>query len=153
MGEVKQVNIKNQTYYFFNDIINIEEFDSNLPKIYRAIYGVDPLYLIIGKVDGQIEKENQNKYLVYDSTDEKKEVLKKHTELWDEIKNEIETINDGKEGEGGKDFMKIKFDTDDNLPLNMPLKLHLLIIIVRCVFGEDGEFYPQLCLDECLYEL
>ena len=51
MGEVKQVNIKNQTYYFFNDIINIEEFDSNLPKIDRAIYGVDPWYLIIGKVD------------------------------------------------------------------------------------------------------
>ena len=49
--------------------------------------------------------------------------------------------------------MKIKFDTDDNFPLNKPLKLHLLTIIVRSVFGEDGEFYPQLCLDECLYEL
>ena len=53
---------------------------------------------------------------------------KKYTELWDAIKNEIQTINDGKKGEYDKDFMKIKFNTDDNLPLNKPLKLHLLII-------------------------
>ena len=49
--------------------------------------------------------------------------------------------------------MKIKFNTDDNLPLNKPLKLHLLTIIVRCIFEEDGKFYPQLYLDDCLYEL
>ena len=48
--------------------------------------------------------------------------------------------------------MKTKFDTDDNLPLNKPLKLHLLTIIVRCVF-EDGKFYLELYLDDCLYEL
>ena len=76
-----------------------------------------------------------------------------YTELWDGIKNEIETINDGKKGEYGEDFMKIKFNTDGNLPLNKPLKLHLLTIIVRCIFEEDGKFYPQLYLDECLYEL
>ena len=40
--------------------------------------------------------------------------------------------------------MKIKFNTDDNLPLNNPLKLHLLAIIVECIFEEDGKFYPQL---------
>ena len=49
--------------------------------------------------------------------------------------------------------MKIKFDTDDNLPLNKPLKLHMLTIIVRSVFEEDSKFYPQVYLDECLYEL
>ena len=60
-----------------------------------------------------------------------KKYLKKKKELWDGIKNEIVTINGGKEGEYGIDFMKIKFDTDDNLPLNKPLKMHLLTIIVR----------------------
>ena len=45
-----------------------------------------------------------------------------------------------------KDFMEIKFNTNDNLPLNKPLKLHLLTIIVRCIFEEDGKFYPQLYL-------
>ena len=49
--------------------------------------------------------------------------------------------------------MKIKFNANDNLPLNEPLKLHLLTIIVRCTFKEDSEFYPQLYLDDSLYEL
>ena len=49
--------------------------------------------------------------------------------------------------------MKIKFDTDDNLPLNKQLKLHMLTIIVRSVFEEDGKFYQQLYLDDFLYKL
>ena len=49
--------------------------------------------------------------------------------------------------------MKIKFNTDDNLPLNKPLKLHLLAIIVSCIFEEDDKFYPQIYLDDSLYEL
>ena len=48
---------------------------------------------------------------------------------------------------------KIKFDTDDDLPLNKPLNLHMLTIIVRSVFDDEGRFYPQVYLDECLYEL
>ena len=66
---------------------------------------------------------------------------------------ESKTINRGKEGEYSKDFMKIKFDTDDNLPLNKPLKMRMLAIIVRSVFEEDGKFYPHVYLDRCLYEL
>ena len=97
-------------------------------------------------------------YLVFDSTelhsaDENKEVFKKYTELWDGIRNEIETISCGKKGEYGKDFMKIKFNTDDNFPLNKPIKWHLLTIIFRCIFEECGKFYPQLYLDDCLYEV
>ena len=124
MGKVKQIEIKNRTDYSYNDIINIEEFNSSLLKIDKKsykdidiyyigyitikkigdcenIYSVNPLYLIIGKVDGHIEENNGNKYLVFDSaelcsTDEDKEVLKKYTELCDGIKNEMETINSGK---------------------------------------------------------
>ena len=109
--------------------------------------------MIIGKVNGYIEEKNESKYLVFDSTDENKEVLEKYTEVWDGIKNEIETINGGKKGEYDKDFIKIKFNSDNNLPLDKPLKLHLLAIIARCVFEEDSKFYSQLYLDECLYEL
>ena len=80
-------------------------------------------------------------------TNENKEVLKKYTELWDGIKNETETINCGKKGKYSKDLLKIKFNTDDNLPLNKPLKLHVLqqlqvTKIVRCIFEKDGKFYP-----------
>ena len=81
----------------------------------------------------------------------KQRSIKKYTELWDGIKNQIETINGGKEGEYAKDFMKTKFDTDDDLPLNELLKLHMLTIFVRSVFVKI--YYPKIYLDECLYEL
>ena len=67
------------------------------------------MYLIIGKVDGHTEEKNGSKYLVFDSADENKEVLNKYKEFWDGVKNEIETINNGKAGEYDEDFMKIKF--------------------------------------------
>ena len=65
------------------------------------------------------------------SADKNKEVLKKYTKLWNGIKNKIETINGSKESEYGKDFIKIKFDTDDKLPLNETLKLHNMTIVIR----------------------
>ena len=119
---------------------------------YENIHSVNPLYLMIGKVIGHVEESNENKYLIFDSTDENKEVLKKYTEPWDVIKNKIEITNDG-ECKYGKDFTKIKFDTDDGLPLNKPLNLCMLTIVVRFVFEDEGIFYPQVYFDECFYEL
>ena len=74
------------------------------------------------------------------SSDENKEVLKKHNELWDGIKDDIETINDGKVGEYDKDFIKNKFDTDDDLPLNKPLKIPTMTIVVRCILKMNVNF-------------
>ena len=71
---------------------------------YTKINSVNPLYLIIGEVDGYIEEKNGNKYLALVSTDKNKEVLIKHTE----IKNLIE-CNFIKVSKYKKDFMKIKF--------------------------------------------
>ena len=48
--------------------------------------------------------------------------------------------------------MKIKFNSDDNLPLNKLLRIHMLTVIVRSVFQENNRYYPQVFLDECLYE-
>ena len=84
--------------------------------------------------------------------DENKNVLKNYTELWDGTKNLTEKVNN-KIGECGKDFIKIKFNSDDNLPLNKTLKIHNMTIVIRSVFQEDGKYYPQVFLDECLYEL
>ena len=105
------------------------------------------MHLFIGKLDGYIEERSQNKYLLFDLQ------IEKNAELWDGIKNEIETINGAKAGEYGKEFIKIKFNWDDNLPLNKSLKLHMLTIVVRSIFEEDGKFYPQIYLDEFLHEL
>ena len=65
----------------------------------------------------------------------------------------IETINGGEKIELGKDFEKIRFESNDDLPLNKPIKLCLLTIIIRSVLSEDGTFYPQLLLDDAIYEL
>ena len=118
MGNIKQIDIKNRKYYFFNDMFNIKDFDSSLLKIHKKssenicicnigyitikkiddcenIQSVHALYLMIGKVIGYIEENNGNKYLIFDSIDENKELLKKYKELWDGIKNKVENMNDG----------------------------------------------------------
>ena len=78
---------------------------------------------------------------------------KKYEEVWDGIKKDIETINGGERVEYGKDLKKIKFESNDDLPMKKPIKLRLLTIIIRSDFSEDGKFYPQLFLDDALYEL
>ena len=108
--------------------------------------------MIIDEIDGRFREKNGNKYLILDSTDKTKEVLIKYTKLWDWIKNSVGKVNN-KLSENEKDFMKIKFNPDDNLHLNKILKLHNITIIIRSDFKEDGKYYPQAFLDECLYEL
>ena len=127
MRKVKQINIKNRTYYFYNDQINLKDFDASLLKIDKKDYkdidiyyigyvtvktiancnninSVNPLYLMINEMIGHFEEKNENKYLVLDEIDENKEVLNKYKEVWEGIKKEIETINGGKKIEYGKDF-------------------------------------------------
>ena len=55
--------------------------------------------------------------------------------------------------EYAKDYMKIKFSSDDDLPLNKPLKFHNITVTIRCVFSEDNKLYPQVFLDGALYSL
>ena len=86
-------------------------------------------------------------------TDSNSEVFKKYAEVWRRIKDQIEKINDGLVGEYGKDYMKIKFDSDDNLSLNTVLKFRILAIVIRNIFEKDGKCYPQIFLDDCLYEI
>ena len=101
-------------------------------------------------MDGYIEKNNGNKYLNFASTEKKKKVLEKYIKLWDEIKYHIQTTNADKSSAYEKDYIKILFNSDDDLPLSKTLRLHNLTI---SVFEEDGKYYPQIFLDECLYEV
>ena len=72
----------------------------------------------------------------------KQKVTKTYANVWDGIKNEIKAINGGKENHYGKDYMKIKFNSDDDLPWNKPLKVHAMTIIIRSVFEEGVKLYP-----------
>ena len=155
-------------------MINLKNFDPNLLKIdkksyknigiynigyitikkiddYENIYSVNPLYLIIAHASGYIEEKGVNKYLVFDSTDENKELLKKYNDVWNGIKNKIEEVSSSK-CDYEKDYMKIKFNSDDGLPLNKPLKFHAMAIVIRSVFEEDSKLYPHVFLDDALYE-
>ena len=60
----------------------------------------------------------------------------------------MKTINGGKENDCGKNYVKIKFNSGDDLPLNKPLKFHAMTIIFRSVFEEGGKRYPQVFLDD-----
>ena len=91
--------------------------------------------------------------MIFYFTHENKELLKKYTDVWEGIKNQIKTINGGKENDYKKNYMKMKFNWDDDLLLNKLLKFHSMIIIIRSVFEENGKLYPQLFLDDILYEL
>ena len=93
-----------------------------------------------------------NKYLIFDSADEKKELIKKYNYVFNGIRDKIREINSGV-CDYEKDCMKTKFNSDDDLPLNKPLKFCLVTITIRSVFEEDGKFYPQVFLDDTLYEL
>ena len=86
-------------------------------------------------------------------TDRNSEVLRKYSEVWNGIKDCIEKIDDDKSGEYDKDFMKIKFNLDDNIPLNKQLNFPTITVIIRNIFEKDGKYYPQIFLDECLYEV
>ena len=115
------------------------------------INSVNPLYLGITCVNEYIEEKDINKYLVFDSTDENKELLKNYNDVFNGIRDKIKEINNKCDYE--KDYMKIKFNSDDDLPLNKSLKFRLMTITIRHVFEEDGKFYPQVFLDDTLYEL
>ena len=108
MRLVKEINIKNQTCYFFDDMVNIEDFDPSLLKIdkksykninifyigyitvkdsdYVKIKSVNTLYLIISEVNRYFKEKNGIKYLIFNSTEKNKEIFKTYTKLWDGIK-------------------------------------------------------------------
>ena len=131
METIKQINIKNRTYYFYNDIVDIENFDSSMLKLDKKSYkdigvynigyiiikkigdckninSVNPLYLRTTHASGNIEEINGDKYIVFDSID----------------KN-----------------------------IELSLHFHIMTITIRYVFEEDGKLYQQLFLDDTLYEL
>ena len=169
MGQVKKLNIKNRGYYFCDDMINIKNFHSNLLKIDKKlhevtdiyyigyimikkfsdcenIHYVNPLYLIIHSATGHFKEKYGEKYLIIDSTE-------KYEEVWSGIWSEIKTLNGGKEFFYEKNYVRTWINTDNDLLLNKQIKFSTLATIIRCVLQKGEKLYPQIYLDECLYEL
>ena len=169
---VRQINIEGRTYYFYNDLINIKNFNSNNLKLdKKSVLGndvyyigyitkkpqwnansVNPLNLMINRIKGHFEEVDGDKYLIINS--ENGDIMQKCQEFFDGIKEIIKKINDYSQPIKYDDsYMKIKFNTDDNIPLNKIIYLPTITITIRSITQKDGKYYPQLFLDECLYEV
>ena len=155
INKVKDIDIKNQTYYFFVDIINVKNFDTNNIKIdeksykniliyhigyviikdlkYIKLNSVYPLYLIFSKVNGYLEEINGNKYLTLVPTNKTKEIIQKDEEMWSKIRDLIGSITKNSD-DYDESYMKIKFNSDDKLPLNKTIVIPSVIIVVRAIF-------------------
>ena len=168
MGETKGLNIKDQTYYYIDDMTHIRNFHSNLLKIDQKHYKDDDIYYIncitikkfsdcenihnvntlclrIHSATGYFKEENGKKYLILD-------LIEKYEEVFSGIRSEIKTINGGKELFYEENYARIDVNTNDNMPLNKQLKFPALTIIIRIVSQEGTKLYPPVYLDECLYE-
>ena len=110
--------------------------------------------MLTGNANGYIEEINEDKYLVFHVTDKNKnkKLLERYDNVFNGIMRKIKEIDDDWL-EYSNDYIKIRFSSDDNLPLNKPLQFYNMTVTIRCVFSEDNKLYPQVFLDEALYSL
>ena len=172
MGATKEINIKNRTYYYYNDIIDLDEFDKSKIKVdkkdfndidiyylgyeykkkiteYNVIRSVNPLYLRIVDIKGQFKKGKDDAWYLIIS--DKDDVYKKLVDIFESIKNEIEKKTwDALEYD--KDYMKIKFKSNNIFPTDKDVNIHLSAIAIRAIFAKDGKYYPQLFLDDGVHK-
>ena len=169
---VKSLEIKNTSYYFYDDIVHADEFDKNLIKLNKResrigadiyyigyivnkpqynINSVNPLYLILKDVKWTVEKieGSSDRYLVIDLNNE--DVLNVFDDMFNFISNKINKIDgDDKKVYG---YIRLKFNSDVDLPLHKLIKFHTLTVIVACVIHKSNKFYPEIYVHEGIYEL
>ena len=158
MKTISQINIENRQGYFFNGMATINDFDPSLLNIdevlfksnelimYDIRYIKNSLYLVFNNLDAYIEKSGENRYLIFASTEKNTIMLKNYTEIWSKIKEQIELITGDKVIKYSKNFIKIRFQTNDDLPLNEIINIPVCVVIVSSIFKEDGKYYPQVLL-------
>ena len=161
---VKSLEIKNTSYYYYDDIVHADEFDKNLIKVGKResrigadiyyisyivnkpqynINSVNPLYLILKDVKCAVEKieSSSDRYLVIDLNN--KDVL-------NFISNKINKIDGDDKNVYG--YIRLKFNSDVDLPLDNLIKFHTLTVIVACVIRKANKFYPEIYVDEGIFE-
>ena len=113
------------------------------------INSISPLYLVVKRLLGRIEKieGSSDRYLVVDENN--KEVINVFDKLWKFINDKITFGNaDNKISE----YNKLRFSSDDDLPLDTFIEFHMLTIVINCVIEKGNKYYPEIYLDECLYK-
>ena len=172
MGTTKEINIKNQAYYFYNDITDLDEFDESKIKVDKKDFNgidiyylgyeykkkirecnvikiVNPLYLRTVDIKVQFEKGKDDAlYLVISDKDD---VYEKLVDIFKSIKNKI-TEKTWDALEYDKDYIKIKFESNNIFLADKDVNIYLATIVIRAIFAKDGKCYPQLFLDGGLYK-
>ena len=149
---IRQLNIKGKTYHFYNDLKNIKKFNINKLKLNKKgvlgndvyyigyitkkpqwnVNSVNPLYLIINRIKGHFEEVDGDKYLIINS--ENDDIIQKYQEVFNGTKEIIKKVNDYNQPIKYDDnYMKIKFNTDDNIPLNKIICFPTITIMIRCI--------------------
>ena len=100
---------------------------------YVIINSVNPLHLIFNRVNGYVEEIYENKCLTLVPTNASQEKINKWEELWSKIRDLIRSITKMSDGYDEK-YMKFKFNSDDELPLNKTIEIPSMTIVVRAVF-------------------
>ena len=163
---IKSLKMKNQPYYHWSEIIFIDDFDIKYFKIikresragtdiyyigyvlYKLEYStnsVRPLYLSVKSLLGSVEKidGSSDRYLIIDKSNI--EVINVFNTIREYIEDKV--ILDKIDG-----FDKIRFSSDIDLPLGTLIQFNILTIIIRCIIKNDDKYYPEIYLDECLYD-
>ena len=163
---IKSLKIKYQSYYYWYDIIFIDDFKIKFFKIAKResgagidiyyigyvvnkpeydINSVKPLYLSVESLLGSVENidASNDRYLVIDKSNIK--VINVFNTLREYIGNKV--VLDKIDG-----FDKIRFSSDIDLPLGTLIQFKILTIIIRCIIRKDGKYYPEIYLDECMYD-
>ena len=168
MKITRQINIEDRPGYFFTDMTNINDFGPRLLNIdevslksdkllmydikyIKNLNSLSTLYLVFNNLHAYFEKAGENAYLSFASTEKNRAMLEIYTELFDEIKEQIELIT-GDKLSYNKDFMKIKFKTNDDLQLHKIINIPVCVVIISSIFKEDNKYYPQVLLHDCFYE-
>ena len=162
-----QLNMKDKEGYFFNDMINVNNFDPGLLYVNRTavdhdfivyyikyvknLNKIDNLCIVFNDLDIVFRKSGKDKYLIFSSTEKNKTMLENYTELFDEIAEQIESMSDDKV-KYCKDIMRIKFKTSDDLIFNKIINIPVCVIVISSVFKENDYYYPQILLRERLCE-
>ena len=149
---IRKLNIKGRTYYFYNDLINIKNFNNINLKLDKKgvlgndvyyiryiteksqwnVFSVNPLYLIINKIKGHFEEVDGDKYLIINP--ENGDIMQKYQEVFNGIKEIIKKIDHYNQPLKYDDiYNKIKFNTDDNTPLNKIIYFPTITIIIRSI--------------------
>ena len=116
------------------------------------INSVNPLYLMINRIRDHFEEKNGDKYLII--SHENGDTIQKYQEVFDRLKEIIKKINDHSQPMKYDDnYMKIKFNTDDNIPLYKIIYLPTIYITIRSITRKDDKYYLQVFLDDCLYQI